>query len=74
MKNIYLSILALAASLTVLSGCIKEIFPQTSVVTKDQVADAPGSTDLLVNTITSTLVGQFTYSGSDTDANDWLYD
>ena len=71
MKNIYLSILALAASLTVLSGCIKEIFPQTSVVTKDQVADAPGSTDLLVNTITSTLVGQFTYSGSDTDANDF---
>lgn len=72
MKNIYLSILAIAASLTVLSGCIKEITPQGGTVTKDQVASAPGSSDLLVSAITSTLVGQFTYSSNDdTDANDF---
>ena len=72
MKNIYLSILAIAASLTVLSGCIKEITPQGGTVTKDQVASAPGSSDLLVSAITSTLVGQFTYSSNDDkDANDF---
>ena len=72
MKNIYLSILALAASLVVLSGCIKEITPQDKYVTKEQVATAPGSADLLVSAITSTLVGQFTYGGNDnTDAYDF---
>lgn len=72
MKNVYLSILALVVSLTILSGCIKEIFPQSAVVTKEQVAEAPGSADLLVSAITSTLVGQFTYGGNDdTDAYDF---
>ena len=70
MKNIYLSILAFAASLVVFSGCIKEITPQGKTVTKDQVATAPGSADLLVSAITSNLVGQFIYSGVGDDGKD----
>lgn len=71
MKKFYQYTLAVLASVTVFAGCIKEIQPQTNVATKEQVANAPGSFDLMVSAVTSTLVGQFTYSGSDHDANDF---
>lgn len=46
-----------------LSSCIKEIDPQTSYVTADQAKDAPGAYANFVSSITSSLNGEFTYSG-----------
>lgn len=48
----------------VLSGCIKETVPQQNLATSDQVANSPGVFTTFVNTCTSSLVGQFTYGGS----------
>ena len=56
MKKTFVTIFAIAASLLVLSSCIKEVFPQNSYASKDQVSSAPGSFDLMVSSITSTLV------------------
>ncbi len=65
MKNIIKITLISLASLLVLSSCIKEFTPQSSYATKDQVSNAPGSYDLFVSALTSTLVGDFTYGGAD---------
>lgn len=51
-------------SVTALNSCIKEIDPQTSYVTADQAANAPGAFDNFVASITGSLNGEFTYSGS----------
>ena len=47
-----------------LTCCIEEYEPQKSFVTIDQAADAPGSFDNFVKSLTSSLGGEFTYSGS----------
>lgn len=47
-----------------MAGCIKETVPQQGFATVDQVAQSPGVYQTFVNTCTSSLVGQFTYSGS----------
>ena len=47
-----------------LNSCVKEIDPQTSYVTAQQAKDAPGAYDNFVSSITSSLNGEFTYSGS----------
>ena len=65
MKNIIKITLISLASLLVLSSCIKEFTPQTSYATKDQVSNAPGSYNLFVSALTSTLVGDFTYGDAD---------
>lgn len=72
MKNIVkiCSIATVGLAMTALTGCIKEIDPQSSTVTADQAANAPGSFDNFVATITSSLNGAFTYSGS----NQYPYD
>lgn len=66
MKTIYKSYMAAALAVLTLAttSCIKEIDPQTSYVTADQAASAPGSFDSFVSSITSSLNGQFTYGGS----------
>ena len=64
MKTKILAIATALLSLPVFTGCIQEYEPQSSTVTIDQAADAPGSFDYFVNTLTSSLGGQFTYSGS----------
>lgn len=57
-----------------LSGCIEEVDPQSSTVTKEQVLNARGAFDNLVSAITSSLNGEFTYSGNDgTDPYDFGY-
>lgn len=48
-----------------MTSCEKEILPQNSTVTSDQAANAPGAYDNFVSAITSSLCGQFTYSGKD---------
>ena len=60
---IYIAALAMTA-VTTLNSCIKEIDPQSSTVTRDQAAAAPGAYDNFVASITSSLNGDFTYSGS----------
>ncbi len=57
----------------ILTGCIKETMPQQNVATSDQVANSPGVFQTFVNTCTSSLVGQFTYSGSDMYPWDYGY-
>lgn len=65
MKKIINITLAAVASLVLFAGCIKEYTPQTEYATATQVANAPGSYDLFVDALTSTLVGDFTYGGSE---------
>ena len=65
MKKSILYIAALAlTTVTTLNSCIKEIDPQSSTVTKDQAANAPGAFNHFVSSLTSSLNGEFTYSGS----------
>ena len=71
MKNIFKTVLAVACVAGLASSCIKETNPQSSRVTAAQVAAAPGSYDLFVGALTSTLVGQFVYDPSSTNANDF---
>lgn len=72
MKYIY-SIFAITSILFGLSGCIEEVEPQTSTVTIDQAANAPGSFDNFVDNLTGNLCGQFTYSGTDHSVYDYGY-
>ncbi|MBR5906183.1 MAG: RagB/SusD family nutrient uptake outer membrane protein [Bacteroidales bacterium] len=71
MKKVLNYILAAVCTLTIAAGCIQETVPQTSYATAEQVANAPGAYDLFVDAVTSTFVGQFVYSPSDTRANDF---
>ena len=59
---VYMAALALTA-VTTLNSCIKEIDPQSSTVTRDQAAAAPGAFENFVASITSSLNGDFTYGG-----------
>jgi len=61
MKNIIkiFSILFLGTSLT--TSCIKEIDPQSNLVTKDQAANAPGSFQKFVDAIESSMCGKYGY-------------
>jgi len=65
-KVLFISLAAISSA-----ACIKEVNPATNVATGDQVAKAPGSYDLMVKSVTSTLCGQFLYGGSDYDAFDF---
>lgn len=60
---IYIAVLAMTTLMT-MNSCIEEIDPQTYRVTKDQAANAPGAFDNFVSSLTSSLNGEFTYSGS----------
>jgi hypothetical protein len=65
MKKTILYIAAMAlTTVTTLNSCIKEIDPQTNYITAEQAKEAPGSFDNFVSSITSSLNGKFTYSGS----------
>lgn len=64
MKNIFKFVLAVAGVVTLMTGCLKEIDPQTSTVTVAQAAAAPGAYDNFVSAVTSSLVGKFTYGGT----------
>ena len=63
MKNIIKATVAAALALFVFSACIKEFSPQTSYATTQQVSNAPGSYNLFVDALTSTLAGDFTWGG-----------
>lgn len=65
--------MVLAMSTTLLTSCIEEVDPQTNVVTEDQAAKAPGFYESSVDALTSSLVGEFTYTGSDQRPYDFGY-
>ena len=50
-----------AAGLMLFSACVKEIDPQNSSITEEQVNNAPGGFDNLVAGITNRLVGEYVY-------------
>ena len=70
MKKIVLYLSAMVMGAGALTGCIEVIDPQTSTVTADQAANAPGAFENFVTATTSTLAGQFLYSPS----NEYPYD
>lgn len=72
MKKISLLTIAVAGALS-LSSCMEEYTPQSSTVSEEQAANAPGSFDNFVNNLTENLCGNFTYGGSDHDVWDFGY-
>lgn len=70
-KILYLS-LALS-SMVLTTGCIEEINPQNSTITEGQLQDAPNTAARLTAALTSSITGQFSYSGSSTNAWDFGY-
>jgi hypothetical protein len=73
MKKILLSLLVVAFGCAFATSCIEEIDPQNSTITADQAGNAPGAYNNFVNAVTSTLVGNFTYSGSSNTPYDYGY-
>lgn len=61
MRKILLSLMMVALLLITATSCIEEFEPQSSTVTGDQAANAPGAYNNFVNAITSSLVGTFAY-------------
>lgn len=64
MKKHILSAAILAGALCLPTSCVEEFEPQGSTVTVDQAGEAPNSYDNFVDAVTSTLMGQASYSGS----------
>ena len=75
MKKYIVSLAIATFTLSSLTGCIEEYEPEGygNYVTTDQASQAPGAFDNFVNNITSSLSGQFTYSGSDMRPWDFGY-
>ena len=65
MKKILLSLFVVLVS-AFATSCIEEVNPQNSTITDEQAGNAPGAYNNFVDAITSTLVGEFTYSGNTT--------
>ena len=62
MKKILFSAIAVTLGAFMTTGCIQELSPMTDYATKDQVNEAPGAYQNLVDGITSSMLGQFLYS------------
>lgn len=73
MKKIFLYASLAALSMTSLSSCIKEIFPQSNYVTVDQAGNAVGAYQNFVDAITNTMAGKFVYNASDMSPYDYGY-
>lgn len=75
MKKYIVSLAVATLTLTSVTSCIEEYDPQGygNYVTTDQAAQAPGAFDNFVNNVTSSLSGQFTYSGSNQYPYDYGY-
>lgn len=75
MKKYIVSLAIATFTLSSLTGCIEEYEPEgyDNYVTTDQASQAPGAFDNFVNNITSSLSGQFTYSGRDMRPWDFGY-
>lgn len=71
-KNIikFVTVSMMAASLT---SCIKEFDAERGYVSQEELDKAPKAFSSLVDALTSTISGEYTYSGSSQYANDWGY-
>lgn len=65
--------MAAAIALTSLTSCIQDFEPEQGYASKDQIEQAPTAFNSLTNALTSTLCGEYAYSGTDMDANDFGY-
>lgn len=75
MKKYIVSFAVATLVLSSVTGCIEEYDPEGygSYVTTDQASQAPGAYDNFVNNITSSLSGEFTYSGTQHKVWDYGY-
>lgn len=73
MKRIVELFLFIVTCLFGMTGCIKEIDPQSSRVTQRQAANAPGAFDNFVRGTTNTLAGTFIYNRSQERPWDYGY-
>jgi hypothetical protein len=64
MKKILSTVISVALGSALLSSCIEEYDPQTSTVTVDQVANAPGAFDKAVANLTGNLCGEFQFTNT----------
>lgn len=71
MKKIFNLFMLAAAGTLSLSSCIEEVEPQSSTVSLEQAANAPGSFDSFVDNLTANLSGSFLYGGTE---NTYPYD
>lgn len=63
MKRLIYKATAITLVALPMTGCLEDVVPQSNIVSKDQVADAPGSYDNFVGAITNNLCGQNLYTG-----------
>lgn len=75
MKKYIYSFAAAALALSSLTSCLDEVDPMgySGYVTTDQASKAPGAFDNFVNSISSSMSGQFTYSGKEMSPYDYGY-
>lgn len=73
MKKIIKITTTVAAISLLLCSCVEEFEPLGGTTTKEQTSNAPGAFDNFVNSITSTLCGEFVYAPGSTSANDFGY-
>lgn len=73
MRKILFSLMTITFVLITVTSCIQEFEPQSSTVTADQAANAPGSYSNFVNAITSSLVGTFAYGNDSGTQYDYGY-
>lgn len=74
MKNIFKSLLILAASAAMFSGCIKETFPESATATADQVAKSPAALKASVDGLVAQTYQPYFFYGSSTQReNDFSY-
>lgn len=72
-KNIKLIATLLIGASALSTGCLQETFPQQGTVTVDQAGEAPNSFNNFVTACTSTMSGEFIYSGSSYSPYDFGY-
>ena len=72
-KNIFKLFLAMAVSTTVLTGCIEEIFPESSSATSEQIGASASALEASVNGLPSQMVQGYLVYGKQTNETDIAY-
>lgn len=64
MKNIFKFAIVALSAVCLMTSCMKEINPQTSYATSEQVAAAPGAFDMYVSAVTASMMGSYSFGTS----------
>lgn len=73
-KNIFKLCLGMAVSATMLTGCIEEILPESSLATSDQIGSSATALEAALNGLPSQMVqGYFVYEGKQVHETDIAY-